>query len=174
MDCKSESKQIILALSIVIGLSLLGFFIFKGLKTFSDKDRIVTVKGLAEMNMTATSATVTLHFSFSGDTLQDIIAKTESKKNAIVTYMTNNGYDAKDITIKQIGVNDRQKYYEPQWVDDKQVQVKIDRDTISQSITFESKDVKSIEDKVAQLELELVSNDLTCTISTDYYLPELN
>ncbi len=174
MDCKSESKQIILALSIVIGLSLLGFFIFKGLKTFSDKDRIVTVKGLAEMNMTATSATVTLHFSFSGDTLQDIIAKTESKKNAIVTYMTNNGYDAKDITIKQIGVNDRQKYYEPQWVDDKQVQVKIDRYTISQSITFESKDVKSIEDKVAQLELELVSNDLTCTISTDYSFPELN
>jgi len=110
MDCKLESKSIILALAIVIGLSLLGFFIFKGLKTFSDKDRVVTVKGLAEMDMTATSATVTLRFSFSGDTLQDIIAKTESKKNAIVTYLTSNGYDAKDITIKQVGVNDRQTY----------------------------------------------------------------
>jgi hypothetical protein len=174
MDCKLESKSIILALAIIIGLSLLGFFIFKGLKTFSDKDRVVTVKGLAEMNMTATSATVSLDFSFSGDNLQEIIAKTESKKNAIVTYLTNNGYDAKDITIKKIGVTDRQTYYETQWVDDKQVQVKIDRYSISQSLSFETKDVKSIGDKVAQLELDLVSNDLTCAISTDYSFPELN
>jgi len=174
MDCKLESKSIILALAIVIGLSLLGFFIFKGLKTFSDKDRVVTVKGLAEMNMTATSATVSLDFSFSGDNLQEIIAKTESKKNAIVTYLTNNGYDAKDITIKKIGVTDRQTYYETQWIDAKQVQVKIDRYSISQSISFETKDVKSIGDKVAQLELDLVSNDLTCSISTDYSFPELN
>ena len=174
MDCKLESKSIILALAIVIGLSLLGFFIFKGLKTFSDKDRVVTVKGLAEMNMTATSATVSLDFSFSGDNLQEIIAKTESKKNAIVTYLTNNGYDAKDITIKKIGVTDRQTYYETQWVDDKQLLVKIDRYSISQSLSFETKDVKSIGDKVAQLELDLVSNDLTCAISTDYSFPELN
>ena len=73
MENKFESKSIILALSILIGLFLLGFFIFKGLKTFSDKDRVVTVKGLAEMNMTATLATVSLDFSFSGDNLQEIM-----------------------------------------------------------------------------------------------------
>ena len=54
------------------------------------------------------------------------------------------------------------------------MQVKIDRYSISQSLSFETKDVKSIGDKVAQLELDLVSNDLTCAISTDYSFPELN
>ena len=56
MESNSPSKQIILGSSLLLGLFLLGFFIFRGLKTFSDKDRVVTVKGLAEMDMTATAA----------------------------------------------------------------------------------------------------------------------
>ena len=56
MENKSLAKSFILGLSILIGLFLLGLFTYKGLKTFSDKDRVVTVKGLAEMNLVATSA----------------------------------------------------------------------------------------------------------------------
>lgn len=54
--------QITLAASIIIGLSLLGYFIFIGLKTFSDKDRIVTVKGLAEMNLVLAFHFQEIHF----------------------------------------------------------------------------------------------------------------
>ena len=174
MENKFELKSILIALSILLGLSLLGFFIFKGLKTFSDKDRVVTVKGLAEMNMTATSAIVTLDFSYSSDNLQDIIKQTETKKNAIVAYLTSNGYDKNDITIKNIGVTDRQKYYEAQFINNQQVQVKVDRYTVIQSINIQSKDVKSTEDKNARILLDLVSKDLTCTISTNYTFPDLN
>ena len=35
------------------------------------------------MNMTATSATVSFNFSFSGDNLQDIIKQTENKKTQL-------------------------------------------------------------------------------------------
>jgi hypothetical protein len=77
MEDKSLSKPITLGLSIFFGLLFLGFFIFKGLKTFSDKDRVVTVKGLAEFNMTATSAYITIIFSYSGDNLKDVIKQTE-------------------------------------------------------------------------------------------------
>lgn len=174
MENKFELKSILLALSILFGLSLLGLFIFKGLKTFSDKDRVVTVKGLAEMNMTATSAIVALEFSYSSDDLQDIIKQTETKKNAIITYLTNNGYDKNDITIKNIGVTDRQKYYETQFINNQQVQVKVDRYTVIQSINIQSKDVKSTEDKNARILLDLVSKDLTCNISTNYTFPDLN
>lgn len=174
MENKFELKSIFIALSILLGLSLLGFFIFKGLKTFSDKDRVVTVKGLAEMNMTATSAIVALEFSYSSDDLQDIIKQTETKKNAIITYLTNNGYDKNDITIKNIGVTDRQKYYETQFINNQQVQVKVDRYTVIQSINIQSKDVKSTEDKNARILLDLVSKDLTCNISTNYTFPDLN
>lgn len=174
MENKFELKSTLIALSILLGLSLLGFFIFKGLKTFSDKDRVVTVKGLAEMNMTATSAIVNLDFSYSSDNLQDIIKQTETKKNAIVAYLTSSGYDKNDITIKNIGVTDRQKYYETQFINNQQVQVKVDRYTVIQSIDIQSKDVKSTEDKNARILLDLVSKDLTCTISTNYTFPDLN
>lgn len=174
MNNKIESKSFILAFSLLVGLFLLGFFIFKGLKTFSDKDRIVTVKGLAEMNMTATSATISLNFSFSGDNLQDLIKQTENKKNSIVDYLISIGYDKNGITINSTGVNDRQRYYETKWQNNQQVQVKIDRYTITQSLTFQSKDVKNAEDKTAQMKLDLVSKDLTCNINTDYDFPDLN
>lgn len=174
MENKSLLKSVILGSSTLLGLILLGFFIFKGLKTFSDKDRVVTVKGLAEMNMTANSATITLNFSFSGDDLQGIIKQTEKKKNAIIAYLKNIGYNENDITIDKTDVNDRQKYYEIQWKNSQQVQVKIDRYTITQSITIQSKEVKNTEDKTAQIKLDLVSKDLTSNISTDYSFPELN
>ncbi|MBV5343519.1 SIMPL domain-containing protein, partial [bacterium] len=80
MENKSLSKSIILGFSLLFGLFLLGFFIFKGLKTFSDKDRVVTVNGLAEMDMKATSATMALTFSLSGDDFPNLLKQTENKK----------------------------------------------------------------------------------------------
>ena len=174
METKSESKSIVLALSLLIGLFALGLFIYKGLKTFSDKDRVVTVKGLAEMNMTATAATITLNFSFSGDDLKAIINQTENKKKTIVAYLTDLGYNQNDIIVSNPDVTDRQKYYEARWQNGQQVQVKIDRYTITQSLTVQSKDVKITEDKASQLKLDLVSKDLTCNVSTDYTFPDLN
>ncbi|MDD3080380.1 MAG: SIMPL domain-containing protein [Paludibacter sp.] len=174
MENKSISKSIILSFSLLLGLFLLGFFIFKGLKTFSDKDRVVTVKGLAEMNMTATSAYISLNFSFSGDNLQEIIKQTEIKKNSIIAYLINIGYNKNDIKINNIGINDREKYYDTKWINGQQVQVKIDRYTITQSLTILSKDVKTTEDKSAQIRLDLVKKDLTTNINTNYSFPELN
>jgi hypothetical protein len=174
MENNSLSKPIISGLSVLLGLCLLGFFIFKGLKTFSDKDRVVNVKGLAEMNIEATSASIALSFSFSSDDLKEMIKQTNIKKNAIIAYLTKSGYDRSAITINNIDVTDRQKYYEEEWRDGQQVQVKIDRYSITQSLTVQSEDVKSTEDKSAQIELALISNDLTCTIGTNYSFPDLN
>ena len=174
MENKSLSGSVILGLSLLLGFFLLGFLIFKGLKTFSDKDRIVTVKGLAEMNISATSATIALQFSFSGDNLQDIIKQTENKKNAVIAYLSDNGFDKSDIEINNLGVTDRLKYYEYQWKKDQQVQVKIDRYTITQSLIIQSNEVTTTEDKVAQIELDLIRKDLTSNISANYFFPELN
>ncbi len=174
MHNKFELKSSMLAGSLVIGFFLLGFFIFKGLKTFSDKDRVVTVKGLAEMDMTATSATISLSYGFSGDYLQEIIQLSENKKNAILKYLTNNGYDRNDIVIHNKGVVDRQKYYEPRWQNDQEVMVKIDRYSVTQSLSLRSEDVKMTEDKTAQIKLDLISKDLTANVNVDYIFPDLN
>ena len=174
MENKPLTKPIILGASILIGLCLLGFFIFKGLKTFSDKDRIVTVKGLAEMNITATAASISLSFPISGDNLQEIIKQTDSKKNALINYLKSVGYQQSDIQISNIDINDRQKYYENEWQGNQQVKVKIDRYIITQTLSVQSKDIKATEDKASKMKLDLVSKDLTSTITTNYSFPELN
>jgi len=174
MENKSLLKSIILGSSLLIGLSMLGLFTFKGLKTFSDKDRVVTVKGLAEMNMEATSAYIVLDFSFSGDNLLDIIKQKDIKRNSIIGYLMNARYDKNEIKINNVEITDRERYYDTRWVNGRQVQEKIDRYTIKQSLTFKSKDVKTTEDKTSQIELDLISKGLTSNITTNYTFPELN
>ena len=174
MESPSSSRAVLLSLSLLVGLLSLGYFIYKGLKTFSDKDRVVTVKGLAEMNMTATAASISLSFAFSGDNLQDIMRKTEIKKDSVLAYLTTLGIDQKDIKLSNIGVNDRQRYYETEWRNGQQVEVKIDRYTISQSMTIGSGSVEKTEEMASQIKLDLVRKDLTSNISTNYSFPELN
>ncbi|HNP23692.1 MAG TPA: SIMPL domain-containing protein [Panacibacter sp.] len=174
MENKSLGKSIILGVSLLAGLSLLGTFIYKGLKTFSDKDRIVTVKGLAEINMTAVAASISLSYSFSGDDLKSIIESSEAKKNSIIAYLTSLGYNKNDIQVNNIDILDKQKYFETEWQNGQQVKTKIDRYTTTQSLSIESKDIKATEDKSARIKLDLVSKDLTSTITTNYTFPELN
>jgi len=174
MENKSLAKSVILGSSLLIGLCMLGLFTYKGLKTFSDKDRVVTVKGLAEMNIEATSASIVITFSLSGDNLQEIMKRQEIKKESIIAYLTSNKYDKNDIKISNIAITDRESYYNTRWVNGQQVKEKIDRYSISQSLTVKSKDVKASEDKRSQIELDLISKGLTSNISTNYIFPDLN
>ena len=171
---KGVAKTIILSFSLLLGLCVLGFFIFQGLKTFSDKDRVVTVNGLAEMDMKATSATLALTFSLSGDDFQNIFKQTENKRNAIIGYLTSIGYNKDDIKIGNPEVTDRQKYYETRMQNGLPVQVKIDRYTVGQSLTVKAKNVETIENKAAQINLDLVAKDLLLNIKIVYFFPELN
>jgi hypothetical protein len=174
MNDNTGFKSILHSFALLLGLILLGFFVYKGMKTFSDKDRVVTVKGLAEMNMMANAATITLDFSFSGDDLQALMKQTETKKSAILDYLTSNGFAPDEITTNNLDVTDRQRYYENQWMDGKTVQVKIDRYTVFQSLAVQSKDVQNTENRTSRIKLDLVSKDLTCNIYTNYIFPELN
>jgi uncharacterized protein len=172
MKKKLFSKLTILGLSILIGFTTLGYFIYKGLRTFSDKDRVVTVKGLAEMNMEATSSTISLNFTFSSDDLKELLAKSETKKKAILSYLKKNGYDK--VQVNNIEVSDRERYYETQWRNGEEVQVKVDRYSVTQRLSVRLSDVKLTENKASQLRLDLISSDLTANISTSYSFPELN
>lgn len=174
MENEFQLKSLILGLSLFLGLSVLGFFIFRGLKTFSDKDRVVTVKGLAEMDMTATASAISITFSFSGDNLKELIKKVESKKSDILNYLKNSGFDTKDLSEKNIDISDRQKYYEIEWQDGKQIKTKVDRYAASQTIMIKCKDVKTTDDKLEKIELDLISKDLTSNIESLYTFPDLN
>ena len=169
-----NSRPKFIGISLILGLSLLGFFIFKGLKTFSDKDRVVKVKGLAEMNITAVSAQINLSFSFFGDNLEKIIHDTENKKVRIINYLIVNGIEETNIKIGSPLITDREKYYDEQWKNGKTVTVKIDRYSNELSLTIQSDDIKTEENKANQLKSDLIKAGLTSRIYTDYRFPELN
>jgi len=174
MENNPSAKFSLLSVALFVGLSLLGFFIFKGLKTFSDKDRVVTVKGLAEMNIKATSATIVLNFAYSADDVQAIMTETENKKKAVVAYLKSSGYAEGDIRVNNIDVTDRQRYHDTQWRNGQEVEVKIDRYTVAQSVTVKSKSVETTEDQTAQMNVDLIRQNLSCNIHADYEFPELN
>jgi hypothetical protein len=174
MLSKPNARTWALSASILIGLFLLGFYIYKGLRTFSDKDRVVTVKGLAEIDMKAIAASMQMDFSFSGDNLQELLQQSENKKAAIIRYLTSKGFQEQDIRSLPIDVTDREKYYEMQWANDIQVEVKIDRYTIIQTLTIQSREVTETESKANEIKLDLISQDLTANIVTHYTFPDLN
>ena len=174
MENNQFQKPLIYSLSLFLGLTILGFFIFKGFKTFSDKDRIVTVKGLAEMNLKANGAVITVTYSYSGDELKGVIASIEKKKKLISSYFLNSGYQTKDLEFSSLNVIDNERYYENQWVEGKEVQVKIDRYSISQNIKIKFDEVEKTETHASQITLDLISKDLTSQVTTSYTFPELN
>lgn len=174
MKTKSLPALILLSISIFFGLFLLGFFIFKGLKTFSDKDRVVTVKGLAEINMTATAASISIYYTISGDDLNDVLKQNKSKKLAISGYLGNLGITENEVIWNNIDVIDREVYYRTEWKDGVEVQVKLDRFSVNQSASLKVKDVVAAESKAAQLKLGLISNNLTSSIRANYTFAELN
>lgn len=167
-------KSNLLGIFIFLGLSILGFFMYKGFKTFSDKDRVVTVKGLAEMNMKAVSASMHLDFSFSGDDVHAAIAQTEAKTQKVLAYLNEKGIKKDAIKVDQINILDRQTYYEFRWVNGEQREVKIDRYTATQYMSFEIDDVEDAEDLKGQIEFDLISKDLTSNLRVNYVFPELN
>ena len=82
MDNKSN---LILGACIALGLIVLGVFINKGLQSFSNKERVVTVKGLAEQYVKADNATIVIDIRFTSDDPKSIVS---AKDMAISRYLT--------------------------------------------------------------------------------------
>lgn len=174
MDSKDKFKNSFLGFSLIVGSALLGFFIFKGLKSFSDNERYVAVKGLAEMEIMATSATINIEFSFSGDNVQELSKKAQDKKTAISNYLVGLGYEKNDINDQTFNIEDKLVYYSTEWINGKEVKVKIDRYTLTTFLVVKQKDIKVTDVKVSQIKIDLINQDLTSTITANYTFPELN
>jgi len=90
----------------------------------------------------------------------------------VINYLKSIGYNK--ITINNLNINDREQYYRLQWENGHQVKVKINRYSISQSLSINIESVETTEDKSAKIKLDLISKNLTCNINTYYNFPELN
>ncbi|MDE7388312.1 MAG: SIMPL domain-containing protein [Muribaculaceae bacterium] len=92
-------KTVIAALIIAIGLLALGLSIKAGMDNFSDRDRTVSVRGLAERQVEANSVSWPMSYDIAGNDLPQLYAKLQSNNRIIVDFLTTNGIDSAEIFV---------------------------------------------------------------------------
>ena len=84
---------------LAVGLVLLGVFIYFGLDAFASKDRVVSVRGLAEKEVKADHVIWPVTYKTTGNDLQGIYADINEANAKIEAFLTANGIDRKDISV---------------------------------------------------------------------------
>ena len=92
-------NYIIESLIIAVGLFLIGLFLKNGLDSFANKDRVVNVKGLAEMEVKANKVTWPLMYKEIGNDLNSLYNKINSTNKTIVDFLKENGLEENEITV---------------------------------------------------------------------------
>lgn len=92
-------NYVIESIIIATGLLLMGLFIENGLDGFSNKDRVVNVKGLAEMEVMANKVTWPLMYKEIGNDLTTLYNKINATNKTIIIFLKENGLNDDEITI---------------------------------------------------------------------------
>ncbi|MCL1867505.1 MAG: SIMPL domain-containing protein [Paludibacter sp.] len=169
---KNNLQSIIIGVCILVGLISLAIGINKGLQSFSNKERVVTVRGLAEKEIKATSAGICVSYSFSGDDPKLLLNQIDRRTNEITAYFKQKGYN--NVTVSDLTLYDSKTYYEYDWNDGKRIQVKKDRYRASKSISIVISEVEKAEVTGNEINIDLINKELTADVSTSYNFPELN
>ena len=93
---------------LAIGLIILGTQIQKGINNFVEKDRIVTVKGLAEMEVPANKVTWPLMYKEVGNDLTTLYNRINATNTAIVEFLKKKGITEEEISINAPEIIDMQ------------------------------------------------------------------
>lgn len=92
-------KKIVPALLIAIGLLAIGIGVKQGLKSFANRDRQVTVRGLAEREVKADKVTWPIVFKLVGNDLSELYNSINATSDKIIRFLTDNGVKREDISV---------------------------------------------------------------------------
>ena len=99
--------KVIQATILAVGLLLLGLCIKSGIDNFTNKDRRVTVKGLAERVVDADKVTWNLSVAAVGDELESIFALLNRNVKTIQQYLKENKIEGKcTVSVKSFDITD--------------------------------------------------------------------
>lgn len=96
------------ALLIAIGLFAMGSMIRMGMNDVKNKERVVTVKGLAEMEVAADKVTWPLMYKEIGNDPAVLYANLEKKNKAIISFLRMHGISDAEIAVAPPQVSDLQ------------------------------------------------------------------
>ncbi|NTW06866.1 MAG: SIMPL domain-containing protein, partial [Syntrophaceae bacterium] len=88
----NENRTVILAavivgISLIVGITLGGYFVGKGGARFKSDIRTVTVKGLVEKEVKADQAIWVLRFRRAGEDIKDVHMKISSDREAAIAFL---------------------------------------------------------------------------------------
>lgn len=84
---------------VAAGLFLLGLFLYFGLGTFAERDRYVSVRGLAEREVKADHVIWPITYKITGNDLQNLYDNINADNEKIVRFLTANGMNKDEITV---------------------------------------------------------------------------
>jgi len=94
------------ALILAIGMIGLGWFVKGGIDNFANKDRKVTVKGLAEREVPADKVTWSISTKVTGNDLPTLYDRINVQTEKIKQFLGKSGIDAAEITVNAPTVSD--------------------------------------------------------------------
>ncbi|MDD4777944.1 MAG: SIMPL domain-containing protein [Fermentimonas sp.] len=91
----------LIAESIILGVSfvILGVLLLTGINNFTNRDRIVTVKGLAEMEVPADKVIWPLMYKDIGNDMETLYTNIQSKNRTIIEFLESNGISRDEISV---------------------------------------------------------------------------
>ncbi len=101
----TDRRFVVPALILALGLVLGGWLLGDGLTRARHADRSVTVRGLAERDVTADLATWTIALTAAGSDLAALQAKSDADGEAVISYLRRAGFGPDEIEAGGIGVN---------------------------------------------------------------------
>ncbi len=109
MECKcSVASSVILAIGIAGGAAFLGAELSDGIESFVNRDRVVTVKGLAEKTVKADRVTWPIGYRELGNDLQTVYGTINTRQKQVVAFLKSAGLEDSEITVAAAWVSDAQ------------------------------------------------------------------
>ena len=101
-----KENRLMAAAMIAVGIVCLGWFVKAGIDNFANKDRHVTVKGLAEREVPADKVTWSIGTKVTGNDLPLLYESINQQTDKIKSFLKHNGLDEKEITVNPPTIND--------------------------------------------------------------------
>lgn len=147
---------------IAIGLIGGGAFVGSGVVNATTGNRQVTVRGVAERNVVADLAVLTLRFSAAADDLDGLKARVDGDLGKVRTFLRQQGYADDAITVGRLQVTDNKaNAYQPR--------TDVPHYTLSQSVTVRTNDVARVARTDRALD-QLVRQDVLLDFSAPTYV----
>ena len=87
----NNNSKLVESVIIAVAIIVLGFCLKSGIEKFADKDRVVNVKGLSEVEVPANKVTWPIVFKSVGNDLPQLYVSINNTTNAILKYLRSNG-----------------------------------------------------------------------------------